>query len=257
MRLSLTLILTLIAFASYGQDTLVACLDEFPPYQMLETPPRGEHVAALDQLADELEMELQFVTEPGFSHCIKRIENGTADVIAGILDRAERSHFLHHLPMREDTAYIFATRTDAPSINSYADLSNRLIAVSEGVYYFDKFDNDDSLQKIPLNDVHHAYKLLLAGRVDTVISSMENLSAIYAGDPQLKTKIKVQPYSYQLNRIVYFGLSKKSSHARNIKEFRAIAEKAFNEGKFSTAIHQFAADNPQYYQVKPRPVGAQ
>lgn len=254
MRLLLPMILTLTTLACYAQGTLLACLDEFPPYHILETPPKGEHVAALAQLANEVEMELQFVTEPNFSHCLKRIEQGSADVIAGILDRKERAHFVHLLPMREDTAYIFATRTDAPPINSYADLSERLIAVSEAVYYFDQFDKDRSLKKIALNDVHHAYKLLLAGRVDTVISSKENLNSIFASDPSLKSTIKVQPYSYQLNRIVYFGLSKRSPYAARINQFRARAEKAYEQGKFEAAIHRFAAQNPQYYRIKPIPL---
>lgn len=256
MRWSLSLLLTFAAFTAYGQGTLIACLDEFPPYQILETPPKGEHVAALHQLADELEMELKFVTEPNFPHCMKRLKEGTADVIAGILDREERRHFLHLLPMRIDTAYIFATRTDARPIKRYADLSERLIAVSEGVNYFDKFDKDDSLQKIAVNDVHLAYKLLLAGRVDTVISSMETLTSILSSTPELKKDIKAQPYTRQLNRIVYFGVSRKSELAARFDEARSLTEKAFEEGKFEAAIQHFARGNPEYYQVKPRATGA-
>ncbi|GAA0371667.1 transporter substrate-binding domain-containing protein [Bowmanella denitrificans] len=255
MRFCLLLILPLAAFASDGRGALVACLDEFPPYQMLETPPKGEHVAALAQLAEELDMELQFVTEPNFAHCMKRIEQGSADVIAGILDREERRHFLHLLPMRKDTAYIFATRNDAKPIEKYTDLHDRLIAVSEATYYFDQFDQDNSLQKVALNDVHHAYKLLLAGRVDTVISSMENLTAIFASDPGLKAHIQVQPFTHELNRIVYFGLSMQSRHAGQVNHIRAKAEKAFAAGKFEAVIHQFAAEHPQYYQVKPQGLG--
>ncbi|ALS97227.1 hypothetical protein AT746_02320 [Lacimicrobium alkaliphilum] len=251
MRWSLSLILTFVAFTAYGQGTLIACLDEFPPYQILETPPKGEHVAALHQLADELDMKLKFVTEPNFPHCMKRLEKGTADVIAGILDRKDRRHFLHLLPMRIDTSYIFATRADARPIQRYADLNDRLIAVSEGVNYFDKFDQDNNLKKIAVNDVHLAYKLLLAGRVDTVISSMETLTSILASTPELKKDIKAQPYTRQLNRTVYFGLSRKSELAARFDEVRSLTEKAFEEGKFEAAIQRFATENPEYYQVNP------
>lgn len=252
MRWSFSLLLTLTAFAAFGQGTLTACLDEFPPYQILETPPKGEHVAALHQLADELDMELAFVTEPNFPHCMKRIEEGTADVIAGILDRSERRHFLHLLPMRVDTAYIFATRIDAHPIERYADLSGRLIAISEGVSYFDKFDKDNNLKKIAVNDVHLAYKLLLAGRVDTVISSMETLTSILSSAPELEKDIKAQPYTRQLNRTVYFGLSRKSELADQLDKVRSLTEKAFAEGKFEAAIRDFATGNPEYYQVRPQ-----
>lgn len=252
MRWSLSLILIHATFAAYGQGTLIACLDEFPPYQILETPPKGEHVAALHQLANELNMELEFVTEPNFPHCMKRIEKGTADVIAGILDHEERRRFLHLLPMRVDTAYIFATRTDARPIKRYEDLSDRLIAVSEGVSYFERFDNDNDLKKIAINDVHLAYKLLLAGRVDTVISSMETLTSILSSAPELKNDIKAQPYTRQLNRLVYFGLSKRSELAAQFDKVLSLTEKAFEEGKFEAAIEHFATGNPKYYQVKPR-----
>ncbi|WP_088332667.1 transporter substrate-binding domain-containing protein [Lacimicrobium sp. SS2-24] len=238
------------SFATYAEEAMTACLDEFPPYQILGTPPKGEHVAALHQLADETNMSLRFVTEPNFSHCMKRLEQGSADVIAGILDREERRHFLHLLPMRTDTAYIFATRSDAPPIESYADLKNRLIGVSEGVHYFKQFDEDDSLTKIQLNDVHLAYKLLLARRVDVVISSMETLSTIFTSDPQLKNEITAQPYVHELDRIIYFGLSKYSPHADKIQQLRERVEKAFKTGRFEQVIQQFAAEHPQYYQFK-------
>lgn len=251
MRIGVLLLLSAMAFASSGREQLLACLDEFPPYQILTEPPIGEHVSALTQLGEELQLEVQFVTEPNFDHCLKRIKQGTADVIAGVLDREERREFLHLLPMRHDTAYIFATRPDAPPIESYNDLNGRLIGVTENVYYFEQFDQDASLQKVALNDVHLTYKLLLAGRVDTVINSLENLTAIFASDPDLKDKILIQPFTHELNRLVYFGFSKHSIHAARLEEIRPKVEAAFAAGRFETAIHQFAADHPQYYQVKP------
>lgn len=238
-------------FCCSGREQLLACLDEFPPYQILTEPPTGEHVSALNQLGEELQMHIQFVTEPNFTHCLKRIKQGTTDVIAGVLDREERREFLHLIPIRHDTAYIFATRPDAPPIKSYNDLHGRLIGVTENEYYFEQFDQDGSLQKVALNDVHLTYKLLLAGRVDTVISSLENLTAIFASDPELKDKILVQPFTHELNRLAYFGFSKHSIHAARLEEIRPKVEAAFATGRFEAAIHQFAADHPQYYQVKP------
>lgn len=251
MRLAILLILSTVAFASDGREQLQACLDEFPPYQVLSEPPIGEHVSALRQLGVELALEVEFVTEPNFNHCLKRLQQGSADVIAGILDREERRDYLHLLPMRHDTAYIFATRPDAAPIQHYEDLHDRLIGVTEKVYYFEQFDKDESLQKVYLNDVHLAYKLLLAGRVETVISSLENLTAIYASDPELKDKILIQPFTHELNRVVYFGFSKHSIHAARMEQIRPKVEAAFAAGRFEKVIHQFAADHPQYYQVKP------
>ncbi|MBN7825792.1 type 2 periplasmic-binding domain-containing protein [Bowmanella dokdonensis] len=164
MKKVLALLCLVLAANAWAKPQLLACIDEFPPYQMLGEPPLGEHVAALEVLADKLARPLAFTTEPDFSHCLQRLKSGEADLIAGLIDKPARHEFLHMLPMRRESAYFFVTRSQGPVIEDYDDLHHHLIAVSKDYYYFPRFDQDPQLKKIAVDNVHIAYKLLLAGR---------------------------------------------------------------------------------------------
>lgn len=246
--------LILIAFLSFhgmAKPVLKACLDEYPPYQILGNPPVGEYVSALEALAHTLDMALVYETEPDFSHCLEGLRNGHIDVMAGLAKTTEREPFMYFLPMRRETHYVFVTRNSAAPIDTYDDLQERLIAVAKEYSYFSRFNEDQSLHKIAVDDVHMAYTLLLAGRVDVVVSSAENLSAILAGNPALQQHIRVHRYQPLEDRVVYFGLSKRSAHAEQLNSLHRKVNRAFEQGVFQQAIEDFIQQNPEYYELKP------
>ncbi|MDF2180126.1 transporter substrate-binding domain-containing protein [Aliiglaciecola sp. CAU 1673] len=240
-----------LSFTSIAKPVLKACIDEYPPYQILGNPPAGEYVSALEVLAMKLDMALVFETEPDFSHCMDSLKTGQVDILAGLVQSPQRQKDMYFLPMHQDTHYVFVTRNSAKPIEKYEDLQGRLIATAQDYIYFPRFNQDQSLHKIPVKDVHMAYKLLLAGRVDVAISSEQNLSAILGGNPNLKEHIRVHPYHELADRVVYFGLSKKSPHTANLEKLLEKVQLAFEEGAFQQAMEDFSNKNPEYYRVKP------
>ncbi|GAB3025451.1 hypothetical protein [Bowmanella dokdonensis] len=84
-----------------------------------------------------------------------------------------------------------------------------------------------------------------------MISSAENHAAILAAHPDLQDQLVVQPYQIELDRVIYFGLSRQSGHAKEIDTIRKKVNQAFNDNAFAKAMQEFAKRHPQYYQVMP------
>jgi len=187
--------------------SLVACVDDHPPYQYLSDKPHGIHISALETLSNVLERHLKFEQSPNFARCIAMLKKGKVDVIAGLNPTEERSQFAFYAPFKSaDTLRVISKK--GLSINTYNDFKGKIIGVARGSLYFPRFDKDDSLNKISIQSSRIGFSLLLKDRIDLIMISPVMLEALK--EEINNADLKVSPIALEelRNKKTYFGFSK-------------------------------------------------
>ena len=235
----------------YAEDeqTMRVCVDHYPPFQILEGEhePIGENIAALELFAHLLQRHLTFISSPNFARCLHMLEQGSADVVAGIYAKPERAAYSHFLPYRDDGRFVFISQRELASVNDYEDLRPLSIGVSRETEYFDRFDKDDRLNKVETNDVISATNMLLKGRFELLIVSEVVLPSLGARFRDFDDKLRVHPYSHEEHRQVYFGVSKRHQMGIPMDKMQEIITQAYEEGRFMQAVEQFATQHLEHY----------
>ncbi|MFT5758765.1 MAG: polar amino acid transport system substrate-binding protein [Alteromonadaceae bacterium] len=238
---------SLLFFLSFSVNAKVmtACIDHYPPLQVIEKNIYGESISALNALANLINYEIKFVIGPNFARCLRLLALGEVDVLAGLIDSPERRDIAQLISYKKDTQYIFITRINSDDIKSYLDLQNKLIGITKNTLYFEQFDNDLNLKKVPVKDIKVALRMLVKERIDIVITAKVILHSLM-GELNIKQQIKINPFTFGLNRNLYFGISKLSPMRLNKTEIKKI-ELAVQQGLFVKEIDKFIAEHPELY----------
>jgi ABC-type amino acid transport substrate-binding protein len=138
--------------------------------------------------------------------CIQMMIAGEVDTIVSIRVTELRKSWIDFLFVSEGlTRIVFYTRkADNNWLNEYEDLQGKKIGTTVGFNYFDKFDLDESVVKVKINDPKQLPKLLAAGRIDAY--------ATYSGlmDAHEYPDIVEAPYAYAVKMSV-MAIAKESS----------------------------------------------
>lgn len=233
MNKAIFLLLSLLwaLFSQAKSNELVACIDDHPPYQYLGKNPHGLHITALKTLSNVLETDLKFVQSPNFARCVAMLKKGDIDVIAGLNPTAQRSKFAFYAPFKAaDTLKIISKK--GISINSFEDFKGKIIGVSRGEVYFPRFDNDDSLDKISVQNSRIGFSLLLKDRIDLIMISQVKLEALKKEIQNVNLNISPIALSELRNKKTFFGFSKLNKLNFSNKELVKIITNAYEQGVF-------------------------
>lgn len=226
------LFIVLVIPKSYAKsEKIIACIDDYPPYQILDNVPHGIHITSLHRLANALNKQLEFIEAPNFGRCVKMLELGQADVIAGLNKNRKRDAFAFYAPYKIEDGHVFISARNNV-INHYSDLANKIIGVPRGTTYFEQFEYDKSLNKTPISNVSTGIQLLLKKRIDVIITSKfvadSLLTEIKTENLETRTikREKDKPY------MSFFGFSKKNKLNLTEDKIIALTTAAFEQGIF-------------------------
>ncbi|NMM43195.1 amino acid ABC transporter substrate-binding protein [Rhodospirillaceae bacterium KN72] len=157
-------------------ETFLVAVNDAPPYRIIETDGNGQtrfsgfYIDVAREMARRLDISLRFVDTP-FRRALAMMLTGEADMMLGPNRTAERETFMVYveepLPSEPKSFYRMAGK---PDIARYEDLAGRIIGVQRKAAYFDPFDTDEALTKFPVGDYEGAFKMMVNGRLDTVIA---------------------------------------------------------------------------------------
>jgi len=217
--------------AQANDDEIIACIDHYPPYQVLGKVPHGIHITGLKQLAAVLSKQLVFIEAPNFARCIKMLELGQVDVIAGLNINKERKKIAFYAPFKRDDDHVFiSSQNDVVKV--YADLTGKIIGVPRGTTYFKKFESDKSLTKISIQNVDVGIELLLKKRIDVIITSKRTADSLLSQiikENLVSVAIKPQADKPFMS---YFGFSKRNRLNLSKEEIITLTTAAFKQGVF-------------------------
>ncbi len=227
--LFLLLMWTQSAFSHMHQ--LVACIDDHPPYQYVGPVPYGIHISALHKLSDVLEREIKFVQSPNFARCVALLKKGEVDVIAGLNPTPERSAFAFYAPFKSADALKVISKKDI-TIRNYDDFKGKIIGVARGSTYFPRFDNDDSLNKITIQNNRIGFSLLLKERIDFFMVSPVVLDTMSTEINAANLKVSPMSLAELRNKETFFGFSEQNKLNIEKDKLIDIVTTAYKNGRF-------------------------
>ncbi|WP_169726067.1 transporter substrate-binding domain-containing protein [Aestuariibacter salexigens] len=218
----------------YSTELKVA-VDHFPPWMIAEEnrAPYGIDIDVAYLLADELNAKLEFLLCP-FARCIRMMETGEADLYISMFKSAERDAFIHFIepPTFTTSPQAFylnaATQED---IAAYDDLSGLIVGLLRESQYFERFDNDTNLKKVPVVNYERLIDMLLKNRIDTFIGTEVVVDYLISrrGD---NTLLKKATFTWNTERDVYLGLSKASAYSHLVPALGAAVKRLHNQEAF-------------------------
>lgn len=246
IRFSVTvivLILGALLFPVSGQcgQKVVVAFSEYPPYKIVtEGKPTGIDVEILTEIAKRMDLELSFKNGT-FKECLGMMERGEGDLITSLLRRVDREKYILYVQpryRRRSEKVFYVRKGNRDLIRTYDDLKNLKIGVKAGVRYTPIFDRDKSLNKIPASDVKTNLQKLIAGEIDTFLTSKTE------GDYYIKTlgykdKIAKAPLAFTLSDSSYMGISKKSPFTKQAKEFGRNLKVLLDRGQVQKIVDNY------------------
>ncbi|WP_372765959.1 substrate-binding periplasmic protein [Pseudoalteromonas sp.] len=220
--------------ANAHNNDILACIDDHPPYQVLGDPPSGIHITALHKLATLLDLNLTFLQSPNFARCVALLKRGDVDVIAALNPLPERQDFAFFAPFKPADALRVISK-DGIQISTYNDFQDKIIGVSRGVRYFSRFDNDESLQKIDIQNVRIGFSLLLKNRIDLIMVSPAMINSFSKEIKEADLKVSPIALEEMRNKETFFGFSK--LHKLEMKE-ADIKQKIYDAYQSGYFAHQ-------------------
>ncbi len=156
------------------EPPLVLAFSELAPWKTKDGSNEygGAYTEIVRELARRLGRELR-ITECPHARCMLMMKAGEADLSIGIQQSPEREEFMAFLrtPYRKTATdrVFYVRRGEASRIRRYEDLQGLHIGMRNGSEYFDRFDDDKSLNKemAPTNAAN--LRKLLLKRLDTVV----------------------------------------------------------------------------------------
>jgi len=104
MKATIVFIILLFITLPINAKSIKVCIDHYPPFQMLSPKPSGENISAINLLAKILKREITYVEGDSFDYCIKLLEVGQVDILAGLNDNPQRHEFAYLLPYSKKQA---------------------------------------------------------------------------------------------------------------------------------------------------------
>jgi polar amino acid transport system substrate-binding protein len=209
---------------------IIACIDDYPPYQILGNPPEGLYIDSLKTLSALLNRRLVFFISPNFARCAKMLEIGRVDVIVGFNKSDERDQFAFYAPFKKQGDHVVIMPNNV-NYNEYNDFDRKIIGIPRGTTYFEKFDNDQTLNKISIQNVEIGIQLLLKKRIDMILTSKKVATSLI--DEISLAHLKTAPLVFKEGEnISFFGFSKKNRLELTENDIISITTKAYLLGDF-------------------------
>jgi len=253
-----TLALYIISLTAQGSvinekaaQPLTMCVSHYPPHQVVlpNQAPMGENIAVASYFFNKLGYTLRFTPNNSFWRCLAMLKAGKVDVMSGLLDAPQRRDFAHLFAYSEFKEKSFYVNKNRRNIGKFSDLKGLKVAVIRGVKQFAEFDNapEGYVQKVHVSDLDAAFRVLVAGKVDVVITTdffdFEKLKT------DTKSLEKITEVKVKLNdgSLLFTALSKKSKAAYLASEFSELSTTLYENGEFKQVIDEFRLKHPEYY----------
>jgi len=226
--------------AKLTKTIIIAMYIEPPFSEIVDGEFVGENIDITNALVAKLGYKAKFVYCP-VARCFSLIESGQADMIIAVRKTARREQFLHFIepPIKiQKSPLMFYTLADKKiALNHYNDLLPLKVGVIRGASYFDQFDHDTQITKVPLSSHQQLIDMLLKGRIDTFLEREESIIPLV--DQNIySTDINLAKFSYDKGVGSYVAVAKKSSLTNEIVDLSKALQHLSHSGELALLLHR-------------------
>jgi len=226
----------LLTFASAGSEQITVAYPQWPPYKIVENGAIGGIDAlVLDEIARRTGLEFHYVECP-WARCLIMLQDGSVDMITTIGQTEERKESMVFLepPTRDSYPISFYTNVKAKhAVSRYEDLYGLDIGVIRSSAYFERFDQDQKLQKTSVTRETQLLDMLASQRLDVIVGIGANLDYLIH-ETGRSGVIKKSSFEIEMKDPAYIAISKKSKHQDIVPRL----EKALGEMRQANEIEQ-------------------
>lgn len=202
------------------QPELEWCLDHLPPRQnyLPNQQPSGPVVDMMQQLAKQSGFILKFSPPTPAARCLKLMQQGKTDLMAGLLWSEQREQFILLLPFDEARPDALFHHNQQPEpLDNMAALNGKTIAVAADRRYrkdFMQLLQQHQLKVKAVPDLEQALALLHYGDVDLMVGPQHITMNLLKNNPRLAENISLNPWQFEqdISQQNHLGLSRFSPH---------------------------------------------
>lgn len=226
MRVILLLTLTVTTFLTHS-ETFIGHYRERNPEMTISEELYGGPIAEIVETALEKMGHTVHWKDVPWDRSITDAKKGSVDILPRHSMNSERVTYLHPILLgyEEREVYFYIRPNLDIDIKSYNDLKNFKIAVLREVFYFDKFNSDNSLNKIDVTSFDQITEMLKNGRVDIAIT--QRISGL--DEIERITGVKRASYVESFLDGRYLSIPKKSPLIHYAKPLNAVIYKMRKE----------------------------
>ncbi|MBE1301524.1 MAG: transporter substrate-binding domain-containing protein [Alteromonadaceae bacterium] len=235
---------------AYKQETLLLCVDHYPPLQIIQPNGQvtGENVEVAKAFAKAANYRLEFTPNTPFKRCLQWLKQGKVDMMVGLLNSQERDQTLNMFLYDKETVKTVFLSQSAADVTTLDDLKGKRVGLVRGVKQFEAFDHrkEQDFELIYVNNLESAFGMLAKKRVEAVICTDYYGHNILRQNPAYSSQIRQASFEVTQGTEVYIGISKRAN-VKNIDKFNEIAEDMLRTKQFRQIMDEFKRTHPQYY----------
>jgi len=231
IRFLLGLAVTVTLLLPARADELVMATDDWPPFRISnEQGLIGLDLDLIDEIARRTGSSLTVAKMP-WGRALTSMQTGDVDVMTGLAYRDERAEYIAYTdtPYFKCTTAFYTIAGQAQKIKSYEDLAQHQVGYVLHSAYFDRFDNDVSLDKVGVAQEQILIDMLMKRRFGVMIGT----------DCQVDYFIKRQGFAGKIEKApfnpgnavdLFLGVSKKSGWVDKLDLLNQVIKDLIDEG---------------------------
>lgn len=235
------IVLSLSAYADQAQTINIATYIEPPSSDFIDGQYVGETNEVAKLLSKQLKITPHFIQCP-IARCLEMVKTGQADMIVAIRKTGDREKYLSYLTPPFKIQYFplrfYIRKETQGDIKQFEDLNTLAIGVVRGASYFDKFDRDNTLNKIAVTTHTQLVQMLLKKRIDTFLEREETIIPL-VDRGTYQAKIKLATYQYDNAVGSYIAISKKSLFHKDIERLSSALQTLIMSGEIMKILNQY------------------
>ncbi len=142
--------LIVIPTLSRGEDLLYANA-HYPPWVIVKEDGQmeGIDIEILKEISKRLNLNLKMDDCP-WKRCLSMLKYGEIDIISTLIRRPDREKIMHYIDppyFRKSTKAFYLKKGKGNLIQKYEDLYKISVGIVKGYKYFQRFDNENKIEK--------------------------------------------------------------------------------------------------------------
>lgn len=232
IRLYLSIVLGL-----YIASAQMLCAQEIIRSSVSPGQESGLHSKYLKYLAEHMDMQLSLNPMP-FARRLQAIRDGELDIMVGLQKGTyEEDSVIYLEPNYGIAKHCFFVLADSKDrLTKFDDLRSMTIGVTIHARYYEKFNQQDNLVTVNVQNLEQKINLLLNNRIDSFIH-YEKSTLAWLKSQQLESDIVLAQYQPVAYNRYYFIMSRKSP----LMSLKDEIEKILLKGKTSSDFKKIAS----------------